>query len=639
MKKNYLLIAFTAVSCTAAAQNIGIGTTTPNASAILEIKASTRGLLIPRTSTTSRTAIVNPAKGLMVYDTTTSSFWFYNSSAWVQIGAGGNGWTLTGNAGTNPATNFLGTTDNQPLTFKINNTKAGLLTTNGNVFWGLRSGNSNTGYSNIGIGTDALKNNTTRNNQVAIGDSALYNNGTGAVNSYDGDRNTAIGSKTLFNNTTGYYNTATGYGALTTNTSGAYNTVNGYAALYLNTTGAFNTASGVDAMYYNQTGSNNVANGYLALENNTTGNQNTATGYASLYCNIGGDYNSAHGTAALNSNTSGNWNTAIGGYAMYLNQRGYSNVAIGANALYNNINGSNLVAIGDSALFNNITGIILGSPEAGSTAVGSKALYNNNPGIDNTAIGYHSLYANTSGFNNTATGLYALTNNISGDENTAYGVGSLSFNTTGSENTALGSSAYTSPGVALFDATALGHGAIVNASNKVRIGDITITVVESAAGSWTTSDGRFKDNITEEVKGMEFIKLLRPVVYNFDAKKFEEHLMQNCPDSVKAKRMGPICKDGMEKASGIRQSGFIAQEVELAISQSGYNFNGIHRPENATDNYSLSYEKFVVPLVKAGQEQQQQIDALQEENTEIKKQLLQLGELRKEIDILKKLKN
>lgn len=84
-------------------------------------------MLIPRISTTSRTAIVNPAKGLMLYDTATNGFWFYNASAWVQIGASGNGWSITGNAGTNPATNFIGTTDAKPLVLRVNNIRAGFI--------------------------------------------------------------------------------------------------------------------------------------------------------------------------------------------------------------------------------------------------------------------------------------------------------------------------------------------------------------------------------------------------------------------------------------------------------------------------------------------------------------------------------
>ena len=65
-----------------------------NASAILEIKASNKGLLIPRTSTATRAAIVNPAKGLIIYDTTTSSFWFNNGVSWKEISVGSNGWKI-----------------------------------------------------------------------------------------------------------------------------------------------------------------------------------------------------------------------------------------------------------------------------------------------------------------------------------------------------------------------------------------------------------------------------------------------------------------------------------------------------------------------------------------------------------------
>src|SRR5664279_6353753 len=107
MKKSVLLTAVAILFIASVlAQSIGIGTTPPNASSILEIKASNKGLLIPRTSTASRTAIVNPAKGLMVYDTTINSFWYHNGSAWTQIGTAGSGWYLTGNSGNNPATNF-----------------------------------------------------------------------------------------------------------------------------------------------------------------------------------------------------------------------------------------------------------------------------------------------------------------------------------------------------------------------------------------------------------------------------------------------------------------------------------------------------------------------------------------------------
>jgi hypothetical protein len=61
-------------------QNIGIGTTTPNSSALLDLNSTTRGLLIPRMTSAQRLAIASPTQGLMVYDVTTRQFWIFNGS-------------------------------------------------------------------------------------------------------------------------------------------------------------------------------------------------------------------------------------------------------------------------------------------------------------------------------------------------------------------------------------------------------------------------------------------------------------------------------------------------------------------------------------------------------------------------------
>jgi hypothetical protein len=74
-----------------AQQNVGIGTTTPAASAQLHINSTTKGLLIPRLTSAQRTAIASPATGLQVYDTNTNTFWYYNGGAWTEIGSGGGG--------------------------------------------------------------------------------------------------------------------------------------------------------------------------------------------------------------------------------------------------------------------------------------------------------------------------------------------------------------------------------------------------------------------------------------------------------------------------------------------------------------------------------------------------------------------
>ena len=104
MKKRQLLLLTLALGLFAIkgySQNIGINEdgSTPNPNAILDIKSFTKGLLIPRVSTTGRLAIPN-TKGMLVYDTTAASFWYNTGSAWQNMAATGGGWSLTGNGGT-----------------------------------------------------------------------------------------------------------------------------------------------------------------------------------------------------------------------------------------------------------------------------------------------------------------------------------------------------------------------------------------------------------------------------------------------------------------------------------------------------------------------------------------------------------
>lgn len=80
------------------AQNICIETIAPYTSTILYVKSNTKGVLLPRTSNTSRNAIINPPKELLLYDTTTFGFWFHNGTAWTQIVSADNLWSLAGNA-------------------------------------------------------------------------------------------------------------------------------------------------------------------------------------------------------------------------------------------------------------------------------------------------------------------------------------------------------------------------------------------------------------------------------------------------------------------------------------------------------------------------------------------------------------
>ena len=83
-----------AVTCfgmrTHAQNNIGIGTTTPHASALLDLSSTTKGLLLPRMTSAQRTAIASPSKGLIVFDTDINALMYYNGSAWASGPGSGN---------------------------------------------------------------------------------------------------------------------------------------------------------------------------------------------------------------------------------------------------------------------------------------------------------------------------------------------------------------------------------------------------------------------------------------------------------------------------------------------------------------------------------------------------------------------
>jgi hypothetical protein len=113
MKNKILLIISSILFSTVMfSQSVGINTNAPHNSAILDIQSDNKGMLVPRMNSGQRTGIGSPAAGLLVYDTDTNGFWFYNGAVWTNLSASATaGWLLSGNSGINPASNFIGTTD------------------------------------------------------------------------------------------------------------------------------------------------------------------------------------------------------------------------------------------------------------------------------------------------------------------------------------------------------------------------------------------------------------------------------------------------------------------------------------------------------------------------------------------------
>lgn len=62
---------------------VGVGTNTPDNSAMFEVQSNNRGILFPRMTSAQRASIATPAAGLYVFDTNTNSLWYYNGSIWI----------------------------------------------------------------------------------------------------------------------------------------------------------------------------------------------------------------------------------------------------------------------------------------------------------------------------------------------------------------------------------------------------------------------------------------------------------------------------------------------------------------------------------------------------------------------------
>lgn len=135
MKKLLLLAIFFGSVSTLLAQNVGINATgaAPNGSAMLDVSSTNSGMLIPRMTQAQRNAIGAPATSLLIYQTNANpGFYYWDGAQWVRL-FNGDAWQLTGNAGTNPTNNFLGTTDAQPLRIRTSNANRFEFTTDGRL--------------------------------------------------------------------------------------------------------------------------------------------------------------------------------------------------------------------------------------------------------------------------------------------------------------------------------------------------------------------------------------------------------------------------------------------------------------------------------------------------------------------------
>ncbi len=487
-----------------AQQNVGIGTTTPNSSAMLDIVSTTKGVLIPRAETS---AISSPVAGLIVYQPSDNSVYYHNGTVWQKLSGG----SIVDADGDTRVTALNATGSVDSILFEIDGQKKLVMKRSPggdlmmeplqgglNSFFGHDAGQSHTtGSFNSGFGADALKSLEHANFNTGIGYGTLSSNNSGAMN-------TALGASALTTNTFGNFNTANGVSALQMNITGSYNVASGFNALRTNSEGYNNTSIGANALWANTMGSGNLAAGYRALYNNTTANGNVAIGREALANVTTLHQLVAVGDSALHynqlgwvSNEDGTENTAVGGKAMLSNTLGKWNAAFGYQAMRANTTGHNNTAIGNGALLKKSSG-------SGNTAAGSGTLWSLLSGDGNTALGSGAIGFNQTGSYNVALGWRSGFNNITGSNNIFIGT-KAGHNETGSNRLYIENSD-TNPDSALIygefdnDLLKVNGNIEVNIYDPAEIG--VRSIIQAPIGTFSDAQGVYGENIVDDYYGI-----------------------------------------------------------------------------------------------------------------------------------------
>lgn len=300
---------------------------------------------------------------------------------------------------------------------------------------------------------------------------------------------------------------------------------------------------------------------------------------------------------------------------------GYKALAYGATGT------TNTTAVGYKALYSSGT-------HCSSTAIGAKSMYNAYASTRNTAVGFGTLDAVSSCYN-TAIGSCAGAALTNGGSNTFVGFRAGSTIGEGNSNTGIGAFALTAAGTNANGNIAVGFCALANAqgdnniavgykagfsvnnaSNTISIGCCSTAADfdnHTAAGNsgcstfcvgigWTTlSDCRDKTDIEtlDTNLGLNFIRKLRPVKYNFD---FRDKYVRECNFEYGT-------KDGT-LANEKKSYGFIAQEMETALTEVSSSFDALNYNSDE-DHYRLIYTDLIAPVIQAVQDTLTRLETLE----------------------------
>ena len=585
----------------------------PDNSAMLDIKSTSHGLLIPRMQEGFRTVIPNPAEGLLVYQTTGDKGLFINIGSastpeWTRISDTSNViWRYHSTSesiymvnndaslalGRKMALEQLHLTRSMEIPTTSDNTK-GVIYKNRKRFI---HNYGNPGYTTYNTFVGVESGNFTMSGSS---DQAMYNTGFGSStlqNLTSGYQNTAAGSNALGAIEHGYDNVGIGFDAMASNKSGHSNVAIGKAALSTSTSGNSNTAIGLSALR-NTSGNDNIAIGYGALAGNTTGSKNTVigSGAGSGPVMTGVNNNVMVGYRAGYSILSGaNNNTMIGFEAGEGLGTGSDNILIGYKGGDNITSGSDNIIIGhnlnapsstgDDQLY--IGGLIYGDLDNKEVGIGTTnpagklhvrvatgtctmELESGN-GRPILKMDAHSSTSNSE-IQFEQDGIYkgAMGYNNNDDNIFFYEDGSMVF-----RNGMLGI-LQTTPTYTLQ--------LLNNASTGVAL-----------AYAWNTySDKRIKSNLKTMDYGLEEILLLEPKSYIHHPQLSEDDVLQ------------------IDRSTGTETIGLIAQEVYQIIPEA------VRKPDNSElELWSMDYAKLVPVLINGIKELSDKNEQLQKQNEEL----------------------
>ncbi|MBO9611833.1 MAG: tail fiber domain-containing protein [Dyadobacter sp.] len=575
----YTAAAFLFFSMAARAQvRIGAaGAADPSAS--LEVTggpANNKGLLLPRLSTTERNAISLPATGLTIYNTTDNQLQVNTGTpaapVWT-LSTSNDAWKTTGNAGTDPAASFLGTTDGQPLVLRTANAERLRVTESGTV--GIGTATPAGKFSIVGTFTPYAG--------MTIENTGVENATTMTVTP-GFDMLTPVANITTFD--------LPGTGAFTFGD-------NVIPAIGMQLGLADRRWATVHADNANIAGIGRI--GGSVPENTITSiTGRDATGQIGNVA-LGAGLTFADGT--LSATATG---TGVNIYNSDGTLTGPRTVTQGANAL--TFNGSGGINFNSGNV-----GIGTSLPSGRLTVAGEFGAYAGIT-IENTGVTNATAMTVTPGFDMAAPALNIATFDLPGTgaftfgDNVIPAIG-MQLGLVDRRWAAVYAANADIAGIARIEGSAP-----VNTITSITGRDATGQIGNIALGAGlsfldgtlsataTPSDRRLKKDIVNMKQGVEQLMKLRPVTYRMK-----------------------------DDAAGATRFGFIAQELEEVMPEV------VNKPKTEKQFYSVNYAELVPVLTKAIQEQQSEIDKLKAENAALRSEVARNGELNTRIGKIEQL--